>query len=124
MDPAVIQKLTGLLIPLGGIVSTIAIVFIVLDFRHRRSQQLHDTVARLADKGLPIPPQLFAPQAPKSGLRTALTMIGLGLGLMAFFWGEHDGNLGVGAIPLAIGLAQLVAWKLENPSKGDKSPGA
>jgi hypothetical protein len=124
MDPAVIHSLTGLLVPLGGMVSLIAIIVLVLDYRHRRAQQLHDTVTRLAEKGLPVPPELLTPPVPKSRLRGALTLIGLGVGLIALFIAQGDySNWGVGAVPLAIGLAQLVAWKLENPQTA-KPPGA
>ena len=123
MDPAVIHSLVGLLVPLGGMVSLIAIIVLVMDYRHRRTQQLHDTVTRLAEKGLPIPPELLTPPVPKSRLRGALTLVGLGVGLIALFIAQGDGNWGVGAVPLAIGLAQLVAWKLEN-GQNDQLPGA
>ena len=125
MDPAIIHSLTGLLVPLGGMVFVIGIIVMVLDYRHRRTQQLHDTIARLADKGLPIPPELLTPPLPKSRLRGALTLVGLGIGLMVYFVAQADGNWGVGAIPLAIGVAQLIAWKLENPTpvSADKSSG-
>jgi hypothetical protein len=124
MDPAVIHSLTGLLVPLGGMVSLIAIIVLVLDFRHRRTQQLHETVTRLAEKGLPVPPELLSPPLPKSRLRGALTLVGLGLGLIALFIAQGDSsNWGVGAVPLAIGLAQLVAWKLEN-GQSDKPSGS
>jgi hypothetical protein len=123
MDPAVIHSLVGLLVPLGGMVSLIVIIVLVMDYRHRRTQQLHETVTRLAEKGLPIPPELLTPPVPKSRLRGALTLVGLGVGLIALFIAQGDGNWGVGAVPLAIGLAQLVAWKLEN-GQDDKLPGA
>lgn len=119
MDPQVIHGLTGLLVPLMGMVFVIGLVLVVLEYRHRRERQLHETVARLAEKGLPVPPELFATQsAPKSRLLGALTLIGLGIGLIVFFLASGGDNWGVGAIPLAIGLAQLLAWKLGQAKVG------
>ena len=77
----------------------------------------------MMDKGLPVPPELLVAQRDglatrnksSSALRTALTLLGLGVGLIVFFWARGGDNWGIGAIPLAISLAQLLAWKIERP---------
>ena len=114
MDPALIHGLTGLLVPLGGMVFLFAIGFLILDIRQRRDRQLHETVLRLAERGLPVPPELFKAQSsPRSRLQTAMTLVGLGVGLVVFFLVEGGDNWGIGAIPLCIGAAQLLALKFE-----------
>ncbi len=114
MDPNVIHSLVGLLVPLFAMVFVIGVVLVVLEYRHRRDRQLHDTIVHLSEKGLSVPPELLTPQSsPKSRLHGAMTLVGLGAGLVVLFLAQGDGNWGIGAVPLAVGLAQLVAWKLE-----------
>jgi Domain of unknown function (DUF6249) len=123
VDAAVIESLVGLLVPLFGIMLPVVIVGIVFYWRSVNTRQRHDTIARLIEKGLPVPPELLTPQndlvagrgGPRSPLRSAFTLLGLGIGLIIFFLAKGGDNWGIGAIPLAIGLAQLLAWKLERP---------
>jgi hypothetical protein len=126
MDPAVIHSTIGLLVPLFAIALPIIIVAIVMFSRNVSSRQRHETIGRMIEKGLPVPPELLGPQhdmfatkSPRpSSLRTAFTLMGLGVGLIIFFVAKGGDNWGIGAIPLAIGLAQLLAWKLEKPQPG------
>lgn len=77
----------------------------------------------MMDKGLPVPPELLVSQRDgfatqnklSSALRTALALLRLGVDLIIFFWARGGDNWGIGAIPLAIGLAQLLEWKIERP---------
>jgi Domain of unknown function (DUF6249) len=123
VDATVIHSLTGLLVPLFGIMLPVVIVGIVFYWRSVNTRQRHDTIARLIEKGLPVPPELLIPQhdllagrgGPRSPLLIAFTLLGLGIGLIVFFLAKGGDNWGIGAIPLAIGLAQLLAWKLEQP---------
>ena len=129
----IISSLTGFILPII-LISTVAplafvigLVLVVLVYRHRRERQLHETITRLVEKGLPVPKELLPTRsAPKSRLFGAMTLIGLGVGLMIYQSAEpllqfgvqalvHEDWWGIGAIPLAIGLAQLLAWKLEQP---------
>ena len=121
MDPQVIHNLTGLLVPLFGMLLPIIIIAIVMYGRHVSSRQRHELIGRLIEKGLPIPPELLAPQSdllPAKNSRPGkllwpMTMIGAGVGLIIYLVVEGGDNWGIGAIPLAIGLAQLLAWKFE-----------
>ncbi len=125
MDPAVIHSLTGVLVPLFGMVFVIGVVVVVMEYRHRRNRQLHETIARFAEKGLPLPNELFSTEsAPKSRLFGALTLTGLGVGLMVLFGAQGGDEWGIGAVPLAVGLAQLLAWKLEQPKPDAKNSNA
>ena len=122
MGPQVINNLIGLLVPLFGMLLPIIIIAIVMYGRHVNSRQRHELIGRLIEKGLPIPPELLVPQSdllPAKSSRPGkllwpMTMIGAGVGLIIYLVVEGGNNWGIGAIPLAIGLAQLLAWKLEH----------
>lgn len=123
MDTGVISVIGGLAIPILAISLPIFIVAIVMYARHADAQRRHETISRMIEKGLPVPPELLRPQhealaakyARPSSVRTAFTLIGLGIGLIIFFVSRGGEYWGLGAIPLAIGLAQWLAWKLEQP---------
>ena len=115
MGPDLIKNTIGLLVPLGGMVLTFGIVYLVLEYRNRRARQLHETVGRFAERGMHVPPELLTAQnRPHSRLHGALTLMGLGIGLIIYLLLEPDSNWGIGAIPLAVGLAQLLAIRLES----------
>jgi hypothetical protein len=117
---------------LAPLIVAIPFVFIVvvvalkLFAQHRRDAMLHQTLATMIEKGVPIPPELLQPtesaKPKRSNLQRGLAACGAGIGLMLFLWflgGGHFGgrNMGglwaVGFIPLFVGIARLIAWKLE-----------
>jgi hypothetical protein len=107
----------GLLIPLVAILMPVALALIVAYFASRFQERKHRTIVDLLEKGLPVPRELLRPARREgSPMMRALTFIGLGLGISGFlgamFHAEH-GLWASGLIPLAIGVAQLVALKLE-----------
>ncbi len=76
----------------------------------------HETIARLAEKGLPVPPELLA-SAPSArsrnvALRGGLVLLGLGIAL-AIFFREVNGPWSIGLIPGLMGLALVIAWAIE-----------
>ena len=93
----------------------VAIVAVILVYRHRRNAMLHKTLAAMIDKGVPIPPELLQPQPQRrpSDLRRGLLLVGIGIGLIIFFVGQRDHDWGLGFIPLLMGAGYLIAWKLE-----------
>jgi len=118
-------ELVGLILGFTAIVlifgTPIIIVLAVLRHRWRRQRLVNDVVVKLVEKGQPIPPELFIePIQPKSDLRRGIILVGVGLGLIGFFFfghgGDHDG-VGIGFIPLMIGLGYLLSWKLEQGRK-------
>lgn len=120
MDPLVVHSFTGLLVPLFGMVFLAAIVGLILEYRQRRLNSLHQTVTQLLERGQPVPPELFSGQkaSAKPRLHQSLTLIGAGIGLIIYLSFQPTvlldfGHWSLGAIPLAIGLAQLLAWKLD-----------
>ena len=117
---ALSQLLTpGLLIPVCAILMPLGVVIVALNFAWKYQERKHKTIVDLLEKGLPVPRELLrAPQRNGSPLMRALTLVGVGLGVCAFlgamFRFEH-GLWASGLIPLAIGVAQLIAIKLEPP---------
>ena len=96
----------------------LALVALVLYYRHRKLQMNHETITRLAEKGLPIPPELMEqPRRGNAGLRGGLVLLALGVALSVFFAGWGPG-WAIGLIPGLMGVALLVAWKIESKSGG------
>ena len=114
---------------MGGIVALLAVVFAfgtpvviviaILMHKARRTQRLHETVIRLAEKGQPVPPELFVDRPSedmRSSLHKGVVLIAVGLGLIIFFLTLPDryAPWGVGMIPLLIGVGYLIVWWLES----------
>ena len=106
-----------LLIPLCGMLMPLFIVVAALNFLWRYQERKHKTIVDLLEKGLPVPRELLSPPRREgSSLMRALTLVGVGVGTSAFlgamFQLDH-GLWAAGLIPLAIGVAQLIALKIE-----------
>lgn len=114
------MHLTETLVALTGIVVTfgvpLALVAIILHYKQRKLRMTHETIARLADKGLPIPPELLQQPRGSSGLRGGLVLIALGVALTAFI-DEMGGPWSIGLIPGLMGLALVAAWLIETRRK-------
>ncbi len=105
-----------LLAVLGMVMSfavPLAMVAVILYYKHRRMRLVHETIARLAERGLPVPPELMdPPRARHFGLRAGLVLVALGIALAVFFL-ESGGPASIGLIPGLMGVALLVAWMIE-----------
>ena len=117
MDPLNQLFQPGLLIPVCAILMPLGIAALALNFAFKYQERKHKTVVDLLEKGLPVPRELLrSPRREGSALMRALTLVGVGLGTSAFlgamFHFDH-GLWAAGLIPLAIGVAQLIALKLE-----------
>jgi hypothetical protein len=94
------------------------LVAIILYYKHRKLRMTHETIARLAEKGLPVPPELLdPPRSGQAGLRGGLVLVALGIGLAIFFM-EVGAPWSIGLIPGLMGVAMLIAWAIENRRKG------
>jgi hypothetical protein len=103
--------ITGTLVVFG---LPLLLVAIVLFYKQRRMRITHETILRLAEKGIPVPPELLEPPRTRSsGLRGGLVLIALGAGLSIFFL-ERGGPWSIGLIPGLMGVALLVAWAIES----------
>ena len=116
------MQTTEAVITIIGIVVTfglpLVLVAVILFYKHRRQRMIHETIARLAERGLPVPPELLnPPRRGHSGLRGGMVLIGLGIGLGVFMH-EMQGSWSIGLIPGLMGVALLVAWAIEMRGKG------
>jgi hypothetical protein len=117
MDPLNNLLRPELLIPICGMLMPLGIVLIALNFAYKYQERKHKTIVDLLEKGLPVPRELLrSSRREGSALMRALTLVGVGIGTSAFlgamFQLDH-GLWAAGLIPLAIGVAQLIALKIE-----------
>ncbi len=106
--------------------SPIMIVAAVLYWAYRRRRLTHDTINQYLASGKEIPPQvmeaMLSERKPKNNLQKGLALCGTGLGIfLCFLLSGSTAAASFGLIPLFIGLAQLLIWKLEKNGNGDKS---
>jgi hypothetical protein len=103
----------------------VCIVLMVLTYRMRKAQLTHDTMLKLAEKGVPIPPELLAtpmaalpPGGAASDLKVGIVLLAAGAGISLFFL-EMNGPVSLGAVPALMGIGYLVAWRVEkSPQSG------
>ena len=115
-----------LLIPICGMLLPLGIVLVALNFAWKYQERKHKTIVDLLEKGLPVPRELLSsPRREGSALMRALTLVGVGVGTSAFlgamFQLDH-GLWAAGLIPLAIGVAQLIALKIEPQARDAPEP--
>ena len=117
----VIIPLAGMAIPIVLFLSVVGVVAIVISHRLKKTKLLHETIRAMIDKGQPIPPELLQPQEPRrrprSDLRRGLVFIAVGVALLITLPGG-PAKAG-GLIPLLMGVAFLVTWKVEANKNGD-----
>jgi hypothetical protein len=77
----------------------------------------HETIARLAEKGLPVPPELLDPPRPlDAGLWGGLVLVAVGIGLAIFFL-QVGAPWSLALIPGLMGVALLIAWRIEKKQR-------
>src|SRR6188472_3077792 len=112
--------ITGMLVVFG---LPLVLVAIVLLYKHRQLRMTHDTILKLAEKGVAVPPELLQPPRRRnSGLRGGLVLIGLGIGLSLFFLLAGAPAWPIGLIPGLMGAALLIAWRVESNRDKDEPP--
>ena len=132
MDPLQQVLTPQFVVPIIAILMPVVLVLIVAIWAHKRQERKHLTIVNLIEKGLPVPPQLLGESRRRegSGMMRALTLVGLGVGVSGFLFamlGLWYGIWAAGLIPFAIGVAQLIALKLEpkrSPEAGAAPPRA
>ncbi|MYA31745.1 MAG: hypothetical protein F4Y31_10990 [Gammaproteobacteria bacterium] len=100
------------------------IIVLITYFRFRRRREVQETIRIAIEKGQELPTEFLETiSSPKNrpkkdqDLRrgVVLTAVGLGIGAFGFLVGEDDAVgplMGIGSIPLLIGLALTALWIL------------
>ncbi|MEJ0088251.1 MAG: DUF6249 domain-containing protein [Limisphaerales bacterium] len=114
-----------ILIPIAMFSMIAVCVWLGVSSRVKRNRLLHDTLRLMIEKGQPIPPELLQPadpqRRPRNDLRTGLIFISVGIGSIWFFYGVGGSTAniwGLGLIPLLMGFAFLITWKIEANKNG------
>lgn len=109
--------LESVLVPLGFFAAVAVVVGLITAYRMKKTRMLQETIRLMVEKGTPIPPELLLPpeprKRPRSDLRAGLAWCGIGLALLVYLSGLGHRLWALGLIPLLIGVAFLVAWKVE-----------
>lgn len=102
----------------------VGLVALGLFAAHRKNLLLHGTIRAMIEKGQPIPPELLKPQEaarrPGNDLRKGLVLSAVGIALLLLFSTLHGlpgAIAALGFIPLCMGIAFIIAWKIESKSK-------
>ena len=118
--PAVLGVLCGLVAVILIFSTPIIIVLAMLRQRTNKQRLINELALKLADKGQQIPPELFMePLRQKSDSRRGIIWMAIGAGMFlgGVFSGESD-LMGIGCIPLMIGVGFFVASRLEKREQG------
>jgi hypothetical protein len=117
------QRSIPLLILLVLFVIPLAFVSGVFFARYRNFLQLNQTVRKLLESGVAVPPEILTPLPstgpPMSNLNKGLNLIWSGFSLSFLFRivSHSREAMSLGLIPVFIGLAYLVHWLLDRRSK-------
>ena len=98
----------------------------VLYASYRKRQLVYQTMNQMIGEGIAIPEEilrdLHREATPKSNLHKGLVWSGIGLGIITCFAAMGSEKVFfLGLIPLFIGLAQLLIWKLDKGANGNQA---
>ena len=115
------------LVPITALLTTFGIVAVIQYFRYQRNQALQATIRAAIEKGQELPMEaleaISQPKKPEpkkdQDLRRGVVLIAVGLGIGAFGYliGDEDAfgpMMGIGSIPLLIGLGLTLLWVLRS----------
>ena len=112
----IIPGVVAIVLLFGGPVVIVALV----SFNNRRKREMvHQTINKIIEQGRDVPVELLDAldkgKNGKSMLAKGTINVALGIGIGAWLWAISGPDVAtVGLIPLCIGFAQLVNWKLEH----------
>lgn len=107
--PEVLVAMTGMLASFG---LPLIVIALILVYKHRRNRLHQETLLKFAEKGLPVPPELLQPPERAPSPKGGLVLLALGVALSAYFW-ERGQPWSIGLIPGLMGVALLVAWRID-----------
>jgi hypothetical protein len=110
------------LIPISLFSMICVCVWLGVSTRLKRNRMLHETIRQMIEKGQPIPPEILqsqeSPRRPDSDLRKGLVLVGVGAGVCVLLLLQHNNSWPAGLIPLLMGVAFLITWKIEANKNG------
>jgi hypothetical protein len=111
------EAAVALLVPVAFFTCILAAVGLTLFFRTARERQRHETLRKMVEKGMEIPPDLLVPPTrPFSDLRRGLVLLGLGIGVLVLLLTFPDREMrelwAMGLIPILMGGAYLLTWRI------------
>lgn len=119
------METSGLLVAMTGMLASfglpLLVIAIILIYKHKRNRLQQETILRLAEKGLPVPADLLRPPERSASPKAGLVLLALGIAISVFFW-ERGQPWSIGLIPGLMGLALLIAWKIESRPRGREEP--
>jgi hypothetical protein len=113
-----VVAMTGMLASFG---LPLIVIAIVLVYKHQRNRMQQETILKLVEKGLPVPPDLLRPAERSPSPKAGLVLLALGVALSIFFW-DRGQPWSIGLIPGLMGVALLLAWKIDSRSSGRGDP--
>lgn len=120
--PRDMEWLIGIIAILAVFGTPILIVWLVTRNSYRKKQLLMENINRMVSEGRDIPPELLDAMDGEGRANTrdrGFTLIAVGAAI--FIWLTAAGGLGAGSlglIPLFIGVARYINWKLDQQQAG------
>lgn len=120
----------GAMVPIVAITfslgAPVIIVALFLMYSHRKRTQRAELVAKFIDADREVPQELlqaFNNEARDANyLHSGLTLVGVGIGVLIALGILAGWKVGaIGLIPLFIGLARLLIWKISTNKEGEQS---
>jgi hypothetical protein len=121
-----LTAIAGMMVPIVLFGCVVLMVGIVSFNNRRKRQMVHETIDRIISQGKDVPVELLDAldkgRNGKSLLQRGIFWLGLGIGLGGcfFIWGGLEAAA-LGLLPICIGIARLLSWKLEKP-RDDGAP--
>lgn len=108
--------LAAVILLFGG---PVVIVALVSWSNRRKREMVHRSIDRMVENGLEVPAELLDAldkgKGGKSALQRGTVNVAVGIGLGVALWNIADQDVAtIALIPLCIGLAQLLVWRLES----------
>lgn len=113
-----VVAVAGMVVGLG---LPLLLVAIVLYYKHLRERMHQETILRLAERGVPVPPELLARPVRRPSPKAGLVLLSLGIAL-ALFLLERGLPWSISLVPGLMGLALLLAWRIDLRSSSAPLP--
>jgi hypothetical protein len=123
--------MAAMIVPVVFLVVSWGIAYVALHFRNKARAFRHAERMAALEKGMELPPEPVQPAlGPKAHLLRGLKWLFVGMGISIFFLSmraaEHDNHLfavaTLGLIPMGVGIAHLVVYRLDSRQQATSSP--